>query len=71
MKRRIRIFPRVRFTVYKGAAKSVFKRWFSVSRLWGGELIFVSIRHFEMALDYRRDPAKDIAEGIPKKYGKR
>lgn len=61
--RRWRILPSIYFTNYRKTspnAGNCFKRWFSVTRFWGWKLIYITVKHFQVTLDFRKNWVADM-----------
>lgn len=37
-----------------------FRKWFKIERYWGGKLIYFSIRHWTLILDFRKNWLADM-----------
>ena len=58
-----RIFPVISYTNYRrlyGKSTGAFRSWFSVHRRWGGRLIYVSVRHWSVCFDFRKNWLLDL-----------
>lgn len=65
MKTRLwKIIPTIRFTNYRTQFPTIsedcFREWFSIRRFWRGLLVMISVRHFEVCLDFRKDPLSEL-----------
>lgn len=56
-----RLFPLVSYHRFDGVARRAFRRWFSVSRYWGGALWMVTVKHHQITFDFRRDWLADMS----------
>ncbi len=41
---------------------SCWSSWFNVTRYWSGKLIYISIKHFVISIDLRKDWVKDMKQ---------
>ncbi len=41
---------------------SCWSSWFNVTRYWSGKLIDISIKHFVISIDLRKDWVKDMKQ---------
>ena len=61
-----RISPRVSYTNYRKQygknAANAFTSWFKVKRYWGGRLVYVSVRHFSLCFDFRKNWLLDMVD---------
>lgn len=60
---KIRLWPTVRYVNFRKvypAEDGIWRQWFMVRRYWLGRLIYVSVRHHYVILDFRRDWVADL-----------
>jgi hypothetical protein len=62
-----RIIPKVSWCnfrkLYPRKLDHVFKQWFYCERMWGGKIINIGVRHYQLTLDFRKNWLLDM---IPK-----
>ena len=71
MKLKKRIIPKIRFTNYHKdipASKGIWTKWLDINKAWGGSIINIQVKHYQLCLDFRKDWIDDLH---PKKQGKR
>lgn len=60
----IRLWPVISYTnfrkAYGGDAAKAFRSWFSIRRYWGGKIINVSVRHYQLSFDFRKNWLADM-----------
>jgi hypothetical protein len=62
----VKLIPRIHFINYLKCypqSAGCWKQWFSVRRYWGGKIILISVRHFAIEFDFRRDWLADMVTG--------
>ena len=61
---RKRLFPKVRFTNFHETfpiSKGIWNEWFNIQRTWGGSIIELRIKHYQISLDFRKNWLDDMA----------
>lgn len=62
---RWRFIPRISYTNFRKEyslprRNLAFREWFSVKRYWGGRIINVCVRHFQLSFDFRKNWLADF-----------
>jgi hypothetical protein len=58
-KRKWRMFPKIDYHHWKDDGVC-WKRWFYISRLWSGRLIFIGVKRHQICLDFRYNWLADM-----------
>lgn len=69
MKGRRRWIPRITWHRYDGVARAAFTQWFAVRRFWSGRLWAITVKHYQMTIDFRSDVLSDLAASPEKTEG--
>lgn len=50
---------------FKGS-EGLWNKWFKVERFWMGKIIEITVKHYTLVLDFRKNWLKDMVDGSKK-----
>ena len=59
-----RLIPKIRFTNFHKLfpiTEGIWNKWFDVKKVWGGSIIEIQIKHYQISLDFRKNWLDDMA----------
>lgn len=61
--------PKIRYVnwhkEYPQSKGNCWRSWFSFERYWSGQLVYITIKHHSLTLDFRRDWWHDLMHKEP------
>jgi len=71
MKLKKRLIPKIRFTNYHKLfpiTRGIWNEWFKCQRMWGGSIVEIRVKHYQLSLDFRKNWMKDMLYSNEKEY---